>query len=298
MRNIWLMSVVTVLLCCSAARGAEAIKHKFLVMDEGNHKIHYVDQTDPKNDWTLAHKGKGWDMQLLDKNRLLANTDSGWVIYDLKTRKLIEEHTDDALKGRVMSMRWMPDGTKYLLADTKGKGITLYKVDKDNKIAITKNYPKLNVPRYVRVTPDGNPIFASSDGLTEVSKTDLSVVKRILIPGGQKSKAFQGGKTAKGNYLMAAGFAGAFFELTPDGKVVKKFTQKKADMPEGMVNRFYSGFTVLKNGNVVCGHWAGHHPTAARKAYQLLEFDKDGKLVWHWHDPKRAGGALQAIIIE
>ena len=298
MQKMWLISIVTVSLCCSALRGAEVIKHKFLVMDEGRHLIHYVDQNDPKNDWTLDHKGNGWDMQLLDGNRLLANTSNGWVIYDLKTRKLLEEHSDKALKGRVMSMRWMPDGTKYLLEDTKGKGITLYKMDKANKIVMSQNYPKLSTPRYVRVMPDGNPIFASSDGITEVSKTDFSIVKRILIPGGKKSNAFQGGKTAKGNYLMGAGFAGAFYEITPDGKVVKKFTQKKEDMPEGMVNRFYSGFTLLKNGDVICAHWAGHGSDAAKKAYQLMQFNKEGKLVWYWHDAKLAGSALQAIIMD
>jgi hypothetical protein len=287
--------VAIVALFCSVSQGAEAIKHRFLLMDEGRHQIHYVDQNDPENDWTLEHKGKGWDIQLLDTDRLLANTKSGWVIYDLKTRELLEEHSDKMLRG-VISMRWRPDGTKYLLENSKG--ITLHKMDKTNKIVMSKNYPKLSTARYVRVAPDENPIFASSDGITEVSKTDFSIVKRVLIPGGQKSKAFQGGRAANGNYLMGAGFAGAFFEITSDGKVVKKFTQKKEDMPEGMVNRFYSGFTLLKNGDVICAHWAGHSPEAGKKAYQLMQFDKEGKLVWYWHDPKRAGGALQAIIMD
>ena len=69
-------------------------------------------------------------------------------------------------------------------------------------------------------------------------------------------------------------------------------------MPEGMVNRFYSGFTVLKNGDVICAHWAGHRPDSSKKAYQLMQFNKEGKLVWYWHDPKRAGCALQAIIMD
>ena len=293
--SIWLVSIAIVSLCCSVSQAAEAIKHRFLVMDEGRHQIHYVDQNDPKNDWTLDHKGKGWDMQLLDAKRLLANTKSGWVIYDMKTRKLLEEHSDKTLRG-VISMRWQSDGTKYLLENNKG--ITLHKMDKANKIVVSKNYPKLSTARYVRVAPDGNPIFASSDGITEVSKADLSIVKRIKIPGDKKSKAFQGGKTAKGNYLMGAGFAGAFYELTPEGKVVKEFTQKKADMPEGMVNRFYSGFTLLKNGDVICAHWAGHRPDASKNAYQLMQFNKEGKLVWYWHDPKRAGCTLQAIILD
>jgi hypothetical protein len=295
MRKIRLISIVTVLLCCSVLQGAEAIKHKFLVMDEGCHEIHYVDQTNPKNDWTLRHKGRGWDMQLLDDKRLAVNTGGGWVIYDLKTRKLLEEHSDKNLKG-VISMRWTSDGTKYLLANNKG--ITLYKLNKADKIVASKNYPKLKTARYVRLAPDGNPIFASSDGLTEVSKTDLSIVKRVLIPGGKQTKAFQGGKTARGNYLMGSGFAGAFYEITPDGNVVKEFTQKKADMPEGMVNRFYSGFTLLKNGHVICAHWAGHGRDAAKNAYQLMQFNKEGKIVWYWHDPKRAGCALQAIIMD
>ena len=149
-----------VLLLSSVSQGAEAIRHRFLVMDEGRHQIHYVDQIDPKNDWTLSHKGKGWDMQLLDARRLATNTSVGWVIYDMKTRKLIEEHSDKNLKG-VISMRWTPDGTKYLLANNKG--ITLHKLDKANKIVLTKNYADLKTARYVRVTPGGNLIFASSD---------------------------------------------------------------------------------------------------------------------------------------
>jgi len=291
--SIWLVSIAIVSLCCSVSRGAEAIKHRFLVMDEGRHQIHYVDQNDSKNDWTLDHKGKGWDMQLLDAKRLLANTKSGWVIYDMKTRKLIEEHSDKTLRG-VISMRWQPDGTKYLLENNKG--ITLHKMDKANKIVMSKNYPKLNAARYVRVAGDGNVIFAERDGITEVSKTDFRIVKRIKLPRGKN--AYQGNKTANGNYLIGGGFAGAFYEITPEGKVVKEFTQKKEDMPKGMVNRFYSGFTLLKNGDVICAHWAGHRPNSSKNAYQLMQFNKEGKLVWYWHDPKRAGCALQAIILD
>jgi len=286
---------VIVSMCCSASRGAEAIKHKFLVMDEGRHQVHYVDQHNPANDWTLTHKGRGWDMQLLDANRLATNTSSGWVVYDLKTRKLLEEHSDKTIRG-VVSMRWTADGVKYLLANAKG--ITLYKLDKANTIVASKNYPKLKTARYVRVAPDGNPVFASHDGITEVSKTDLSIVRRVMIPGGKAAKAFQGNKTAKGTYLMGAGFAGAFYELTPEGKVLKEFSLKKVGLPEGMVNRFYSGFTVLKNGHVICAHWAGHGPAASKNACQLMQFDKDGKLVWTWYDSKRAGCALQAIIMD
>jgi len=291
--SIWLALIAIVSLCCSVSRGAEAIKHRFLVMDEGRHQIHYVDQNNPKNDWTLDHKGRGWDMQLLDAKRLLVNTKSGWVIYDLKTRKLLEEHSDKKLRG-VVSMRWQADGAKYLVENNKG--ITLHKMDKANKIVMSKNYPKLSGARYVRVAGDGNVIFAERDGITEVSKTDFSIVKRIKLPRGKN--AFQGGKASNGNYLIGGGFAGAFFEITPEGKIVKEFAQKKADMPEGMINRFFSGFTLLKNGDVICAHWAGHNPASSKKAYQLLQFNKEGKLVWYWHDPKRAGGALQAIIMD
>jgi len=291
--NIWFVSIATVLLCCSISRGAGSIRHRFLLMDEGRHQIHYVDQNDPKNDWTLTHKGRGWDMQLLDAGRLLVNTKNGWVIYDLKTRKLLEEHSDKKLRN-VVSMRWQPDGTKYLIENKKG--ITLHKMDKTNKIVASRNYSDLSGVRYVRVAGDGNVIFAERDGITEVSKTDFSIVKRIKLPHGRN--AFQGGKTASGNYLIGGGFAGAFFEITPKGKVVKEFTQKKSDLPEGMINRFFSGFTLLKNGDVVCAHWAGHNPASSKKAYQLLQFNKGGKIVWRWHDPKLAGGALQAVVMD
>lgn len=50
------------------------------------------------------------------------------------------------------------------------------------------------------------------------------------------------------------------------------------------------------NGHVVVAHWTGHKREDSQKAPQAIEFDKDGKVVWTWHDAKRAG-ALHGIEI-
>ena len=72
MRKTVLISVACISLFCSVLRGAEVIKHKFLAMDEGRHQIHYVDQHNPKNDWTLAVL-RGGDWLTYDRSELLFN---------------------------------------------------------------------------------------------------------------------------------------------------------------------------------------------------------------------------------
>jgi len=54
-------------------------------------------------------------------------------------------------------------------------------------------------------------------------------------------------------------------------------------------------FSVL---NIVVCNWTGHKPGDSVKAPQLLEFDSSGDIVWHWHDPERAGTLHGVIIID
>jgi len=43
---------------------------------------------------------------------------------------------------------------------------------------------------------------------------------------------------------------------------------------------------------------AGHSADAAKKACRLMELDQTGKMVWCRRDAKRAGGILQAIMLD
>jgi hypothetical protein len=70
------------------------------------------------------------------------------------------------------------------------------------------------------------------------------------------------------------------------------------DPPKGAGPLFFAGFQLLKNGNLVGCNWTGHGPKDSAKGWQLLEFAPDGSLVWHYHNPERAGTLINIAILD
>jgi len=59
---------------------------------------------------------------------------------------------------------------------------------------------------------------------------------------------------------------------------------------------FAATFQLLSNGNVVLANWQGHGPGNGAKGIQLLEYDRDGKIVWQW-SPAALISSLQAVLV-
>ena len=55
---------------------------------------------------------------------------------------------------------------------------------------------------------------------------------------------------------------------------------------------------VLKSGNIVVANWTGHGSADSAKGSQILQFNPRGEVVWHWHDPERAGSVHGVIILD
>ena len=41
----------------------------------------------------------------------------------------------------------------------------------------------------------------------------------------------------------------------------------------------------LSNGHVVQANWTGHNEKDYQPGWKLIEFDRNGKVVWTWHEP-------------
>ncbi len=290
--GMWLAAAVAV--SCAMVQGEE-IKHRFLMMDESRHAVHCVDQLNPDGNWDLPVGGGIHDFQLIGGKELLVSQGSGYTVYDLATRKMVKELKLDDLKG-TMSVRARPDGTKVV--GTNQKDIVVFELDAADKLVRKMSFPELKALRMMRLTAEGNVVLAEETGVTEAA-FDASlpnggrIVRRVKLP--RARNAFMALKSAGGNYLVGAGFAQAFFELTPEGKVVRDL---QAAMPAPLVNKFYAGFQVLKNGHVVACNWTGHGGPDSKLGWQLVQFDKEGKVVWKWHDPQRAGTAIGVIVLD
>jgi hypothetical protein len=98
--------------------------------------------------------------------------------------------------------------------------------------------------------------------------------------------------------LVSMGYGAAAVELDETGKVLKALGGKKTEDAKKLGFNFFSGFQVLKNGNVVVANWTGHGVNDSSKGVQLVEFDNSGKVVWTWHDPVLAGTLHGVIVLD
>jgi hypothetical protein len=297
-----LAAVVAVPTLLPAAEETAPIRHRFLYQDESRHQLLYVDQQDPAGNWSLQPGTSPWDIQPVGQDRLLV-VGNGFKVFDLKTRTAVEEFKAGDLGG-IMSARRRPDGTTIVGANKdiapKKPAIAVYELDRDHKVTRKAFFPGISALRMLRLSAANTILLAHQTGAAEVvfdpnAENGGRIVKELKLPTG--GNAFQCLKlAADGHYLLSGGYAATLFEFGPDAKVVRQF--KMTDLPAGLSNHFYSGCQVLKNGHVLIGQWSGHGKDDSTKGYQLIELDKDWKVVWTWHDAAMAGTALGAIILD
>lgn len=272
------------------------ILHRFLAMDEGRGILHYFDERDQSKNWHLQLSKQIRDFQPIGNNKILMAQWSGYTIYDLKTKTLIEEVKIPGLVGCISARRRL-DGTTILGTNTGGARVL--ELSATNAVLRTMAFPKLDTMRMIRPTQDGNILLGDASGTSEVTFDAQSpqggrVIRHIPLPYGKF--VFMALKKTDGNYLASAGFAKAFFEFGPDGTIRRELKLK--DPPPGASPFFFAGFQVRKNGNVVVCNWTGHGASDSAKGWQLLEFAPDGSLVWHWHDPKISGTLVNIAILD
>ncbi|MDR1478543.1 MAG: hypothetical protein LBJ00_06340 [Planctomycetaceae bacterium] len=290
--------VLAVMSCAVTANlfAEDAIKHKFLLLDESRKQILSVDQFDSKNDWAIKLPDGGvWDLQLVGNNRLLvALTDKGgFREYDLRTREVVREVSDPKYKQTMTAVRF-PDG-KTLLGCNKSGGYQFYLLDADGKLlSETPVEKKKKTIRVARRTPRGTILFGCNDDW--VNEIDLTgkVLREFRVSGARH--IYHVFEKPDGNLLVAAGYGCFVAEYDKDNKEVRKLGGLPA--PEGLKFIFFSKMQILKNGNLVVATWTGHGANDSNKGVQLVEFNSRGEVVWTWHNPKLAGSINNVIVLD
>ncbi len=276
-------------------RGQEAIKHRFLVADESRSQLIYVDQFEPSRDWSIKTPEKHRDMQLIGGGKLLVNTGSGYREYDLKTHKEVREVKRDFLSGS-MSLQRLPDGRTIVGCNQKG-GISFCELDASDNLVATSTFPQLGNLRLFRLSPRGTLLFGAIElKENKVFEADMqgAILRRVILPDARHN--YQVLERPNKNLLVADGYGASIKEVDPAGRTIRKLGGKPGQ--PGLLLNFFAGMQVLKNGNVVVCNWTGHGAKDSEKAPQLLEFGKDGTIVWKWHDPQRAGSIHGVIVMD
>ena len=281
--------IAMVLLCVSFFAQAE-IKHVFIAADESRQQLHYVNEYAPEKNWTVKNKG-GRDIWFLSDERFLASFPGGYRVYDVESGALIKEIKLCSPKNRNFSVGYFK-GHIYFAGEK-----TIYEMDENDEILreIPINAGKFF--RIMRMTDEGGFLFTSDlQKIREVDNNGALVQEFDLAPVGKWVRKLYGAvRVPNGNTLVSTGGGQRVVEFDKKAEIVREFPAKKS---LDFKLFFFSGIVPLANGNVVVSHWTGHEKDAGKKAPQILEFDKKGKLVWQWHDPETAGSIHGVIVLK
>lgn len=271
---------------------AGTIKHTFVATDESGKQLLYVDEFNPANDWTIPLPGNR-DLQVVDKTTVIVSVPTGFREYALKDGSMTKEVTLEGNVSGICSVIRKPDGTTILANKEK-----IFLLDQEDKIISEIPMNMGGFFRLLRMTKSGNFLFTCNGNSIREATPDGETVYELnlLTIDPNCNKPYFAEPMGDDQLLISTGYGSALLVVDKERKLVQKYGGK-GSIPE-MQLVFFADAQQLKNGHLAVAHWTGHGRQDSIKAPQALEFDKDGTLVWQWHDPERAGSLHGIEIIE
>jgi len=263
---------------------------RMLLGDEGNSAIHYFDLDDPGKSWT--YQGAGRDLQLIGHHRVLRSTPRGYVELDLaKHGAVITDVEIASAPGGVESARRLPGGNTIVLGNT-GDGIFVWEVDgKGIGVAGRQRlFAGIDKGRMLRLTEVGSFLFCSeTHGKKLIHEGDWSDELRTLfeIPGDVPADSMvKAVRVAKDIITVSTGYAASLIRVdTAQKKVLQTIGGRAMRDDSGkrpLSPFFFSGYQMFADGDFLVANWQGHGLGHNPQGYQLLQFDRDGKIVWRF----------------
>jgi len=245
------------------------------------------------------------DLQFLPDGHVLFQTSMTHLLeVDPATDKTVWEYDAQASNGnagkklQVHSFQRLPDGNTMIAESGVGRIIEVDrsgKLVRQIKLKVARNDPHRDT-RLVRKLDNGHYLVAhEAEGAVREYDGDGNVVWDYPVPmfghepkGGHGPEAYGNSVFAalrlpSGNTLVATGNGHAVLEVTPDKKIVWEVHQD--DLP-GIKLAWVTTLQALPNGNVILGNCH-----AGKDNPQVVEVDRDKRVVWTFKDMKHFGDA-------
>ncbi len=276
------------LLVLTAYSNDAAIHHRFMAVDESRSQLHLVDQRNPVKNWTVKLHQRSRDIQRLDDNSVLVTNSRGYNVYAIDTGKLLRKFRSNQLRG-MNTGRMRADGR--FVGGCNRNGLTFVELDKDGTLLRQVEFSQLKTVRLMRLSSRDTLLFGANNEVIEASWAG-KILRRHKLD--KVRHIYEVRELEDGKLLVATGYGKSLVVLDSAGKIVKRYD----DQPDRVFYKFFAGMQLLPNGHIVVCNWTGHGADDSRKGPQLLEFDVEGKLVWRWHDPERAGTLHGVLILD
>lgn len=258
-------------------------------------------------EWEMPLKAQVHDLHLLQNGNILTHTEPATVIEINPAKQIVWTYTSQPKPGyegpiEIHAVQRLDDGLT-MIAESGNQRII--EVDPAGKIvhAMDLKVEKPNSHRDTRVVrklPNRNYLVCQElDGAVHEYAPDGAIVwsyrldldGRPATPGhdGHGTEVFGALRLASGNTLIATGNGNRLIEVDPAGKVVWSIDH---DELPGIQLKWVTSLAQLPNGNIVFGntHAGPENP-------QLIEVNRDKKVVWTLKDFKTFGNDLAAAVV-
>jgi hypothetical protein len=261
-------------------------------------KLVYVDVGDPKQNWELNVPDGIQDFQLIGNNKLLVGYkfNFGYFEVDLATHKIDVQVRDFLTRDQAIltSVKRLANGHTLIMAQglqgSAAKDLQVWEVDNDKTVHQKHTFTGCcgNL-RVVRLTAEGHYLVGADSALVELDESGKQVAR--MTTGG--SPTYMGLKTSDGTYYATNGHGGQLLAFPAGGQ--QKVIGGRASPSASKVTIYQPGqFQILQNGNIVITNWTAEN---GGKGQQLVEYDRDGNMVWSWDDAAVRPQGMETLLV-
>lgn len=282
--------VVMSILSVHAQQVIPQMKHRLLLADEGNQKIHYVDLMDDTKNWSVSVPSNR-DMQLVGGNKLMVSNGSGYEEYDLSTHQQTKKVS---VGSQIQTTFRTSDQETYVGIDGTVPKMSIIDVASGKSKSTISIQPSITL-RIIRATAKRTFLVGGKDAgmVYEFDSTGKKIWEANV--GGSP---YQAVRMPNGNTIVSTGYGAQIAVVDKNAKVIRKFPANPKDASLTSVKpNFFGGFQVLDNGNIVVANWQGHGSGFGTSGVQLLEFDSTGVIVGGWKQNASYVSSLHGVIV-
>lgn len=263
---------------------------KLLLRDEALSSLDYVDLADANNNWTVTVP-TGRDLQVVGNRRVMIGTDNGYEERSIDDGSFVSEM--NSYPGTLTAHRLHDKNTLLAGVDfAGGQGIVLVEVDSAGSEVDRVEFPAYGYVRLVRETTGGHFLVTSDTTIFEGDR-DGNVTFTATVQDSTEPHAWKALRIGSNEILVSTGYAASLQIFDNAGAWQQTITGGGSDVNP----YFFADVQVLPTGNFVVANWQGHETNLGSSGIQILEYDRQGELVWYWQQDASFISSLQHLVV-
>ncbi len=269
---------------------------KLLVAGSGNPHILLVDKQTGKVEWKHAlEKGEECNtVALTRKGEVLYSYKRGaklvtWdhqVVWDYPAPDKTELQSATLLRDGGVLLGLCGNPARFIELDKNGKEVNEVVLD----LEVEKPHNQFRQVFQLRNKNYLIPIMTRQKVL-EVTRKGKVVAEHQI-----EGKAFSSLELKDGNLLLPCG--DGHYYMVIDRRTGEELKRTNANDIPGVSLLFVGQILQLKNQNLLICNWYGHTKDVTVDEPQLIEIDKEGKVVWSLHDKENVGKISAACYLK